>query len=174
MQFNPKEFGELLKALRGNQTQVAVSEASGISQSLISSYELGDTDNPSFVVLTKLANHYGVTPNIMAALAGLHAEPGTEEDMFAPNVARTLQTIYTLMIELGTASKQARLAAMLDTVVFEMKRIADRDDAIISTKLPAYVKHILTSDGASEKPVRRQVKLANGAMRAEEVIEDKE
>lgn len=170
MSFNAREFGEMLKALRGAQTQQTAAQGSGVSQGLISSYELGETENPSFLVIARLANHYGITPNVMAALAGIFAEPGTEEDIFAPDVSRAMQAVYTLMLRLETPTKQRRFALMLEAVTKEMQKVAETDSAVLATRLPAYVKRLITSDGSADSPVKRHVQQNDGAI-VEEVVE---
>lgn len=164
MNFNAEQFGDLLRALRGDRPQVEVSKRSGVSQQLLSSYENGEVNSPSFVVIAKLANYYGITVNDMAVMAGLAAEPGTEEDVFPPDVARDLQDVYTLMVELRSSSKQRRFGQMLRATAERMQEITDHDDAIVASRLPSYIKRRLTSDGTETGNEIRHTQRPDGAM----------
>lgn len=62
MQFSIDEFAANLRALRARKhvSQGEVAQAIGVDPNTVSNYELGNT-SPSYLVVWKLADYYGVT-----------------------------------------------------------------------------------------------------------------
>ena len=58
MEFDTKEIGAKLRALRGNRSTYEVAEAVGISPSAVNMYELGERV-PRDSIKVKLARYYG-------------------------------------------------------------------------------------------------------------------
>jgi transcriptional regulator with XRE-family HTH domain len=62
-------LGEKIRTLRNEQhiTQTELSQRIGVSKAMISSYEL-EQRQPSYVILRKLAAHFGVTTDYLLGL----------------------------------------------------------------------------------------------------------
>ena len=147
-EFHPEEFGEMLRIVRGERTQTEVEGATGINQNVLSNMERGQVANPSFVNICRLAAYYNLTPNDMAAMAGLFATEDSETDQFPPDVARVLQQVRQTMLELEYTTPQRTFATMLLETIDKMRLQVNRDAIVASSRLPDYIrKKLLTARG---------------------------
>jgi transcriptional regulator with XRE-family HTH domain len=144
--FDSAEFGELLRALRRGRSQMSVAEASGVPQHTISAYERGEIQQPSFVVICKLAKHYEVSPNDMAALAGLYPPPADDDESYPPDVSRELQFILWMMTDLRSPSLQRKFAKLLREAAGHIQSERERLDLVSNSKLPAYIRRKIAPD----------------------------
>lgn len=73
----PRRLGDILRIARGDRRQLEISDAVGISDSALSTYERGEV-LPSLRTLVKLLNVLGISPEEI--LAVLLDEPDTNGD----------------------------------------------------------------------------------------------
>lgn len=140
MAFNPAEFGELLRELRGAKTQTEVERESGVPQHRISAFERGEVQDPGILVLLQLTAYYGLSPNETAALLGVYALDEAESEQFPPDVARDLEAVRNYMLKLETPPRQRRFGQMLQDAIAEMKELVERDELLSSSRLPDFIR----------------------------------
>ena len=85
-------IGELRRQKRESLQQVG--NAVGVSKAHIWELEKGRTDNPSMALVTRLANHFGVTVSYLVG-----------EDIEAPDADRDLQRMFRRARELSDAER---------------------------------------------------------------------
>ena len=94
------EFGEILKKLRKGRgmTQSELGAKTGLSKAVISKYETG-LGYPSFDVLIRIAQHFGVSTDYMLGVAG------TKSMDITGLTESQADTLHRLVAELRTTNK---------------------------------------------------------------------
>lgn len=107
-EFDPKLFGERLRALRGEKTQEQIGALSGVPDYVLARYERGDTEKPAYQHVISIGNALGYEPNEIAALAGLYALPGYESEQLGPR-RRTLRQLESVFMTLSEDEQENML-----------------------------------------------------------------
>lgn len=144
------QFGKMLRSLR-LQRRINISDAartSGVPDHTINRLEKGEIEKPSFEDVVSLGFRvYGLSPDHMAALAGLYPAPEADDETFPQRVVNALQHLRIYLSEQDRA-EQVRMAEVIEGFVSlaELRReaISGSPEA---DELPSWVK-VLTGESA--------------------------
>ena len=140
---DPPAFGKILKALRlaRNISVTDAARASGVPDHTLTRLETGEIDKPSFQDVVSLGFHiYGLSPDHMAALAGLYPAPEADDETYPQAVVNVLQRLRLYLSD-QDRTEQIRFSEVLDSLisVSELRR-GRRDGGSEIEELPSWVR----------------------------------
>jgi transcriptional regulator with XRE-family HTH domain len=111
----------------------------GVPRYQVSQLELGKTQAPSFEDLVRLGKALdNLSPNEVAALMGLWAEPEADEDNFVKPLALTFQRLRQYALTLSD-DEQVYLSGVLEGAL-EVAHIRQKDYDASTVPLPEWFK----------------------------------
>lgn len=135
-----KTFGERLKLLRHSRTQEQIAEMLGMHWQSYRRLETGEVKNPTLEDVVNIGLIYGLTPNQMAALAGIWE---VTEDPPHPDVREGLEFIRNGLNELSEERRSDVLAIIRAAVhvSIQQERMHQSDEVVEETPgLPSWAQ----------------------------------
>lgn len=118
--FSPSEFGEKLRAIRERKglTLELAETTTGVEMHNISRIERGAIEKPSFQQIVDIGKGYNLTPNEMAALAGLYVIDDNEQSVLDDEVWIAVNDIRNYLNDVNDDERKNLLeltSLLLDT-----------------------------------------------------------
>ena len=140
-EFDALDFGEKVRALRGNRNQNDVATNAGIPQYTWSNIEHGKTQKPAFQDIIGVGKALNLSPNEIAALAGMWVIDESEADVFSFRVRNALDRVRTLLLDLDEHAQDEIASIMLGIVAAEVDRRKTLENHEVDNAiLPAWLR----------------------------------
>lgn len=120
--FSPQRFGERLKRLRGSLSIEEASLLSGVAAHTLRRYERGLNEKIDFTDALAIGKAFGLSPNQLAALAGLWVLPESEQVQLNDEVLRGVERLKSYLLELDPMGQQRMLALIDLALVVDRQR----------------------------------------------------
>lgn len=142
-----ERLGETLRALRGSMSVPQFEKLSKVPVYVIRKLENAEIQKPAFEDLVKIGEAFGLTPNDMAALAGLYPPPEDEDQgvYTAPMLSALDQVrMYAHDLDRGDQNQFADMLSSLVRTEKQRKAWGTEDDSSI----PAWLRRRVILQGA--------------------------